>query len=92
MNTSIGYSGATTLQLLSHLYAHYASILATDLADNGKKLREANNTDNPLESLYTRLNECVDYATSTGKPIIEGQIVHNSYSLVTETGKFQEDF
>ena len=63
-----------------------------DLTENNKNLQENYNKDEPLKSLYTRLNECVDYATSTGKPIIEGQIVHNSYSLVTETGKFQEDF
>ena len=38
-----GYSGATALTLLSHLYVHYARILATDLADNDKKIREAYN-------------------------------------------------
>ena len=38
-----GYSGATALTLLSHLYVHYARILATDLADNDKKIWEAYN-------------------------------------------------
>ena len=68
-NSFMGYSGATTLQLLGHLYAHYARILATDLAENEKKLGEAYNPDEPLESLFTRLNEYVDYATMAGEPI-----------------------
>ena len=56
-NTFTGYSEATTLKLLSHLYTHYARISATDLAENTKKLWEAYNSDEPLKSLYTSLNE-----------------------------------
>ena len=62
-----------------------------DLADNDKNLREACNPDKLLESLYTSLNECVDYTTATGEPIIEGQVVPIAYGLVAKTGKFQED-
>ena len=50
-NAFAGYSRSTTLNLLSHLYAHYAKILATDLAENDRKLRDTYNTDEPLESL-----------------------------------------
>ena len=87
----MGYSGATMLQLLSNLYNNYARILATDLVKNDKKLREPYNPDKPLNSLYTRLNKCVDYTTAAGKPIFEGQVVRISYGFVAETGQFQED-
>ena len=86
----MGYSRATTLTIVIHLYVNYARIFATDLADNDKNLREPCNSDEPLKSLYTRLNECDDYATAVGEPIIEGQVIHIAYSLVTETGQFQE--
>ena len=66
-------------------------ILATDLAKNDKKLREAYNPDDPLKSLYTRLNECVDYTTVAGDPITEGQVVCIAYSLVAGKSQFQED-
>ena len=46
-----GYSGATTLQLLRNLYAHYMRISATGLTNNNKKLREVYNPNDPLESL-----------------------------------------
>ena len=61
-----------------------------DLEENDRKLRETYNPDKPLKSLYVRLNECVDYVTVAGEPITEGQVVRISYSLVAETGKFQE--
>ena len=48
-NAFTGYSGATMIQLLIHLYAHSTKILATDLAENEKKLREAYNPDKPLK-------------------------------------------
>ena len=88
-NAFTGYSGETTLQLLSQLYAHYLIILATDLSENDKKLREAYNPDNPLKILYTRLNKCVDYVTAVGESITEGQVVHIAYGLFAETGQFQ---
>ena len=59
-NAFMGYYGATTLQLLINLYGHYTRILATDLAEKKKRIREAYNTDDPLKSLYTRLKECID--------------------------------
>ena len=64
-----GYSGANTPSLLRHLYGNYARILATDFTDNENNLRELCNPDEPLKSLYTRLNECIDYATVAGEPI-----------------------
>ena len=63
------------LTLLSHMYTHYARIFSTDLAEINRKLQETYNLNEPLESLYTRLNECVDYATSTSEPITKGQVV-----------------
>ena len=78
------------LTLLSHIYAHYARISATYLAENDRKLWETYNPDEPLKILYTRLNECVDYSTATGEPITEGQVVCIAYGLVAETGQFQE--
>ena len=62
-----------------------------DLADNDRKLQETYNTEEPLKSLYTRLNECVDYSTAAGEPIAEVKVVRIAYGLVLETGQFQED-
>ena len=78
------------LTLLSNLYAHYAQILVTYLAENNRKLQETYNPDEPLEILYTKLNKCVDYATAAGEPITEGQVIQISYGLVVVTGDFRK--
>ena len=64
--------------------------MATDLTDNGKKLRQPCNPNKPLESLYIRLNKCLEYATAAGKTITEVQVVYITYDLFAETRKFQE--
>ena len=79
------------LNLINHLYRHYPMILATIIVAISEQLREIYYLDDPLERLYTRFNECVDYATSSSEPIIEGQLVRIAYGLVVETGKSQED-
>ena len=74
------------LTLLSHLYGQYAGLSATDLAEKDRKIWETSNPDEPLKSLYTRLNKCVDYVTASGKHITEEQVVRIPYSLVAEIG------
>ena len=78
------------LQLLIHLYAHYMSILATELYGTKKRIREAYNTYEPLKSLYVRLNVFMDYATAAVEPITKGKVVRISCSLFAETGQFLE--
>ena len=70
-NTFTGYSIPTMQTLMIHIYGNYARIFSMDLAYNDKKLRDSCNPDEPLNSLYTRLNECVDYAAAAGNPITE---------------------
>ena len=59
-----------------------------DLEENETKLWEPFNPDEPLERLYTKFNERVDYATVAGDPVMEGQIVLITHGIVAETGKF----
>ena len=39
-----------------------------------------------------RLKEYVDYATAAGDSVTEIQFVRIAYSLVVDTGQFQEDY
>ena len=87
----MGYSSNTILTLLSRINGHYSRILVTDLAANDQKMREPFNPYKPLEILYTRITECIDYATAAGKPVPEGHVVRISYGLVLETGQFQDE-
>ena len=78
-----GYFAIKMLQLILHLYDQYARISTIYLAANYANLREPFNPSNPLESLYMRLNECIDCATAAGEPITEGQVVRIAYAIIT---------
>ena len=84
-------SAIPALHLIGHFYGHYARISATDIAANNVKLREPYNPNEPLESLYMRINACNNYVKSAGNTITKGQIVQIMCGLISETGRFQED-
>ena len=70
------------LQIIRHLYLNYAWISSTDLTANDTKLQEPCNTNEPPKSLYTKLNECIDYYTSEGETITKGQLIQIDNGLV----------
>ena len=63
----------------------------TDTVANDERLQASYNSEDPLEILIKRLNECVEFATAASKPVSETQLVRISYGLVTETGQYPED-
>ena len=67
-------------------------ISTTDLVANDAKLQYPYNPDEPLKSLCTRLNECVNYATAAGETFTKGNIFRITYGLVVEMVQFQEDY
>ena len=80
------------IDLIVHLYRNYTRISAADLAVNDTHLQEAYNANDPLQSLYERLNKREYYAAVTIDTITEGQIVWIAFGLVYETRKYIEDF
>ena len=54
---------------------------------NDEILRASYNTEEPLESLIKRLNKCADFATASGEPVSETQLVRITYGMVAETGQ-----
>ena len=79
------------MDLLTHLYENYARIYLSDMTANNERLRASYNSEEPLESLIERLDECADFATAAGEPVSETQLVRIAYGLVTETGQYPED-
>ena len=63
-------------------YKHYARISPSDMVANDERLQASYNTEKPLKSLIERLNECADFATAAGEPVLETQLVRIAYGLV----------
>ena len=88
-HTFTGYYGMATLLLIIYLYGHYARILSTELVENSTKMQEPFNPTNPIESLYTRINKCIEYKTTAEKLVTEIQVMRIAYDLVAKKGQFQ---
>ena len=67
------------MDLITHLYDHYAHISPSDMVENDERIRASYNAEEPFGSLVERLNECVDFATSASDPVLETQLVRISY-------------
>ena len=78
------------MDLITHIYENYARIYRSGMAENNEILRASYNAEEPLESLIERLNECADFATAAGAPVLETQLVRIAYRLMLETGKYPE--
>ena len=76
-----------TLDLIQNLYTHYTRISSTDMLADDERLQPHCNTEEPLEGLIERLNECAEFAAKASELVSETQLLHVAYRLVAETGQ-----
>ena len=75
-----------------HIYMNYSCISATDMAVNNKRLWFPYNSEEPVEILVERLNECADFTTAVRDPVTETHLTLIVYGLMAETNVYQEGF
>ena len=68
-DTNFGYGKVTPLQFLEHFKATYGAVTTKDLRKNLKALGAAWNPDDPIDTLWTRVRECQDFAANTTEAI-----------------------
>jgi hypothetical protein len=85
-----GFANVTTRQLIEHLLNTYGNITPTELASNDIKFRTAYEPAQPIEALFSQLEDAMDYADAGGNPYTAAQVVTNAYSIMFNTGLFPE--
>jgi hypothetical protein len=85
-----GFANVTTRALIRHLLATYGNITPQDLAHNDAKFRAAYDPSQPIETLFSQIEDTMDFADAGGSPYTATQIVTNAYSIVFTTGLFPE--
>ena len=63
-----GYGLTTTRTILDHLYATYANISSADLQGNDDVFHTSYDINQPIESLFDRVENCGDYAAADNTP------------------------
>ena len=87
----VGYANVTTLQLLQHLYDTYAKITDGDLEENKEAMAAAYDVNLPIETLYKRIEDCVQYAAAANTPFTAAQVVSTAFRVIQKTGMFTDD-
>jgi hypothetical protein len=61
-NDMAGFANTTARDMLDHLFLSYGSITTVDLEHNWENMRKAWDPQQPVESLFKQIQDCVDYA------------------------------
>jgi hypothetical protein len=64
----VGYVNISARYMLDHLFETYGNITAVDLEINFEHMRRAWDPQQPVESLFKKIQDCADYSEAGGSP------------------------
>jgi hypothetical protein len=86
----VGYANCTSLQILTHLLTYYAMIAPTELTQNYKRLNTLYGPNQPIETLFQKIQDARAFTLAGGQPYGAAIIVNLAYTLVFNTGLFPD--
>jgi hypothetical protein len=86
----VGYANCTSLQLLTHLLTYYAMIAPTELTHNYERLNTPYDPNQPIETLFQKIQDARAFEVAGGQPYGAAMIVNVAYTLVFNTGLFPD--
>jgi hypothetical protein len=84
----VGYANCTSLQLLTHILTYYAMIAPTELAQKYERLNTPYDPNQPIETLFQKIQDARAFAVAGGQHYGAAMIVNVAYTLVFNTGLF----
>jgi hypothetical protein len=86
----VGYANCTSLKLLTHLLTYYAMIAPTELTQNYELLNTPYDPNQPIATLFQKIQDARAFAVAGGKLYGAAMIVNVAYTLVFNTGLFTD--
>jgi hypothetical protein len=83
------FASTTSRDMLDHLFLSYGSITAVDIEQNFENMRKAWDPQQPVETLFKQIQDCVDLAEAGGVAIGAAQKLSSAYSIIFKSGKFK---
>ena len=87
-NRNVGLANVTIREILDFLFQNNGNITQYDIEDNDKKLKEKWDANSPIEMLFNQIEEVQDFASATGQPYTNNQLLTTAYNLVYAMGLF----
>jgi hypothetical protein len=84
----VGYANISARDMLDHLFETYGNITAVDLEINFEHMRRAWDPQQPVESLFKKIQDCDDYSEAGGVLIGHPQQINVGYANIFATGHF----
>jgi hypothetical protein len=84
----VGLANISARDMLDHLFSTYGNITAVDLEINFENMRRAWDPQQPVESLFKQIQDCVDYSEADGVLIGHQQQINVGYAKIFATGHF----
>jgi hypothetical protein len=84
----VGYANCTSLQLLIHLLTHYAMIAPTELTQNYERLNTPYDPNQPIETLFQKIQDARAFVEAGGQPYGAAMIVNVAYTIILNMGFF----
>jgi hypothetical protein len=74
--------------MLDHLFETYRNITAVDLEINFEHMRRAWDPQQPVETLFKKIQDCAEYSEAGGVLIGHPQQINDGYAKIFATGHF----
>jgi hypothetical protein len=87
-DSMVGYDNISGRDMLDHLLETYDNITAVDLEINFEHMRQAWDSQQPVESRFKQIQDCADYSEAGGVPIGPSQQINVGYVKIFATGQF----
>jgi hypothetical protein len=84
----VGFANTTSRNMLDHLFLSYGSITAVDIEQNFENMCKAWDPQQPVETIFKQIQDCVDFAEAGGVTIGAAQKLSSAYSKIFKSGKY----
>jgi hypothetical protein len=84
----VGYANISARNMLDHLFETYGNITAVDLEINFEHMLRAWDPQQPVESLFKKIQDCADYSEAGGVLVGHPEQINIGYAKIFTTGHF----
>jgi hypothetical protein len=82
----VGFANISARDMLDHIFRTYCNIAAVDLEINFEHMRQAWDPQQPVESLFKKIQECADYSEAGGVLSGHPYQINVGYANIFATG------
>jgi hypothetical protein len=84
----VGYVNISARDMMDHLFETYGNITAFDLEINFENMRRDWDPQQPVESLFKKIQDCADYSEAGGVLIGHPKQINVGHAKIFATGHF----